>query len=100
MISGMTDIGDLFVPTLVSAYLAAYLLRAPKWLQLTIAVPTGVASVWALTLGLHVYVATDVGHPLSKVAPVVALVALLVGVLFDHFKRRPEARRSTTEAKD
>jgi hypothetical protein len=49
---------------------------------------------------LHVYVATDVGHPLSKVAPVVALVALLVGVLFDHFKRRPEARRSTTEAKD
>lgn len=87
----MTDIGLVPLMIFMGAYFATYFLRAPQWVQKSIAVPMGLTSLWSLAFGLHIYVPTSVGHPLNRTVPVVMLVCIILGLPFVWRKFRREA---------
>ena len=73
----MTDIGFLPVESLIAIYIAAYFLRAPRWVRLSIAVLMGVVAAWSLAFGLHIPVPSSVGNPLNQTVPIVAMLIIL-----------------------
>jgi hypothetical protein len=74
----MVDVGFLPVSLFIALYFMADFFRAPRWLQLAIAIPMGLFCVWDLVFGLHIRVPESIGRPLNDVVPFVGLVSIIL----------------------